>query len=158
MLLLHEFRLGHQVTEAISNIRGTMGKDVFSIRAAQHWFSRFKNSNLELDYLPCSGRPIEVDFDVWKQLTEEDPKLTTQCLVERLGCVHATVEAHLKELGKTWKYGVWVPHELSLRQLQLRVDACMELMTPHRIYRWLHNFITGDEKWMLYVNHTCNQQ
>ena len=101
VLLLHEFHLGHKVTDAISNICGTIGKDVLSIRAAQHWFSRFKNSNLELDDLSCSERPVEVDFDVLKQLTEEDPRLTTQCLVERLGCVHSTVEAHLNELGKT---------------------------------------------------------
>ncbi|CAF1688347.1 unnamed protein product, partial [Adineta ricciae] len=124
----------------------------------QHWFNRFKNGNLELDDLPRSGRPIEVDMDALKQLIEEDPRLTTRCLAERLGCVHATVETHLKELGKTWKYGVWIPHELSPHQLQLRVDACMELMTSHRNYQWLHNLLTGDEKWVLYVNHTRKRQ
>ena len=36
LLLLHKFRLGHKATEATSNIRGTMGKDVLSIRTAQH--------------------------------------------------------------------------------------------------------------------------
>jgi histone-lysine N-methyltransferase SETMAR len=158
VLLLHEFCLGHKATEATSNICSTMGKDVLSIRTAQHWFNRFKNGNLELDDLPRSGRPLEVDLDVLKQLIEEDPRLTTRCLAERLGCVHATVETHLKELGKTWKYGVWIPHELSPRQLQLRVDACMELMTSHRNYQWLHNLITGDEKWVLYVNHTRKRQ
>jgi hypothetical protein len=30
----------------------------------------------------------------------------------------------------------------------------MELMTSHRNYQWLHNLITGDEKWVLYVNYT----
>ena len=35
-LLLHEFRLGHKTTEAANNICGTMGKDVLSIRTAQH--------------------------------------------------------------------------------------------------------------------------
>jgi histone-lysine N-methyltransferase SETMAR len=34
----------------------------------------------------------------------------------------------------------------------------MELMTSHRNYQWLHNLITGDEKWVLYVNHTCKRQ
>ena len=95
-----------------------------------------------------------MDVDVLKQLIEEDPRLTTLCLAERLGCSHTTVETHLSELGKTWKYGVWIPHELSSHQLQLRVDTCMALMTSHRNYQWLDNLITGDEKWVLYVKHT----
>ena len=88
VLLLHEFRLGHKANEATSNICGTMGKDVLSIRTAQRWFNRFKNGNFELDDLPHTGRPLEVDMHVLKQLIEEDPRLTTRCLAERLGCSH----------------------------------------------------------------------
>jgi hypothetical protein len=69
---------------------------------------------------------MELDVDLLKQLIEEDPRLTLQCLAEQLGCSHTGVEKHLKELGKTWKYGVWIPHELSPHQLQHRVDACMD--------------------------------
>ena len=158
LLLLHEFRLGRKATEATSNICSTMGKDVLSIHTAQHWFHRFKNGNFELDDLPHTGRPLQVDMDVLKQLIEEDPRLTTRCLAEGLGCSHITVETHLHELGKTWKYGVWIPHELSPHQLQPRVDSCMELMTSHRNYQWLRNLITGDEKWVLYINYTHKRQ
>ena len=80
-----------------------------------------------------------------KQLIE-DPRLITRCLAERLGCSHIPMETHLYELGKMWKHGVWMSHELSLLQLQHRVDACMELSTFHRNYQWLRNLITGDEK------------
>jgi hypothetical protein len=89
-------------------------------------------------------------MNVLKQRIEEDPRLTTRCLAERLGCSHTAVEKHLNELGKTWKYGVWIPHELSPLQLQHRFDACMELLTSHRNYEWLRNLITGDEKWVMY--------
>ena len=68
------------------------------------------------------------------------------------------METHLNELGKTWKYGVWISHELSPHQLQLRVDTCMASMTSHRYYQWLHNLITVDEKWLLYVKHTKKSQ
>ena len=158
VLLLHEYRLGHKATEAARNICSTMGEDILSIRTAQHWFNRFKTGNFNLNDSRHSGRPVEVDVDVLKQLIEEDPRLTTRCLAERLGCSHTTVETHLNELGKAWKYGVWVPHELSPHQLQLRVDACMDLITSHRNFQWLCNIITGDEKWVLYVNHTLKRQ
>ena len=121
-------------------------EDTLSIRTAQHWFNRFKSGNFELNDSRHSGRPLEMDVNVLKQLIEEDPRLTTRCLAERLGCSHTTVETHLSELGKTWKYGVWIPHELSPHQLQLRVDTCMALMTSHRNYQWLHNLIIGGEK------------
>ncbi|CAF1375292.1 unnamed protein product [Adineta ricciae] len=78
VLLRHEFRLGHKATDTASNICSTMGKDVLSIRTAQHWF---RNDNLEFGDLPRSVRPIEVDMNALKQLIEEDPRLTTRCLI-----------------------------------------------------------------------------
>ena len=74
-------------------------------------------------------------MDLLKELIKQDPRLTTGCLAERLRCSHIAIETYLHELGKTWKYGVWIPHELSPLQLQQRVDACMELMTSHRNYQ-----------------------
>ena len=97
VLMHHEFRFGRKATEATSNIRSMMGKDVLYIRTEQRWFNWFKNGNFELDDLPHSGRPLEVDMDVLKQLIEEDPRFTTRCLAERLGCSHTTVETHLGE-------------------------------------------------------------
>ena len=74
LLLLHEFRLARKAT---SNICGTMSKPVLSIRTAQHCFYRLKNGNFELDDLPHSGRPLQVDTDLLKELIEQDPRLTT---------------------------------------------------------------------------------
>ena len=36
VLLLHEFRLGHEATKAARNICSTMGEDALSIPTAQH--------------------------------------------------------------------------------------------------------------------------
>ncbi|CAF1504907.1 unnamed protein product, partial [Didymodactylos carnosus] len=118
-----------------------MGQDIISTRTAQRWFNRFDNGDFELDDSPRSGRPTEIDLDQLKQLIEDDPRLTTRCVAKQLGCFHTTIETHLNELGKTWKY-----------------DVCMDLLTSHRNYEWLRNLITGDEKWVLYVNHTRKRQ
>ena len=87
-----------------------------------------------------------MDVNFLKQLIEEDPRLTLRCLADHLGCSYTAVEKHLKDIGKTWKCGVWIPHQLSPQQLQMRVDSCMNLMTAHRNYDWLCNPVTGDEK------------
>ena len=153
VLLLHEFLLGHKATEATNNICITMGQDIISGRTTQRWFNRFDNGSFELDDSSRSGKPVEVDLDRLKQLIEDDPRLTTRCFAEQLGWSHTTVETHLNELGKTWKYGVWIPHELSTHQLQYRLDVCMDLTASHRNYEWLRNLITGDEKRVLYINY-----
>ena len=82
-----------------------MGKDALSIRTAQCWFNRFNNDDFELDDLPHTRRPLEMDMHLLKKLIEEDPRLTTQCLAEPLRCSHITLEIYLHELGKTWN--IW---------------------------------------------------
>ena len=100
VLLLHEFRLGHKATEAANSISSTVGDNALSTRTAQHWFNRFKNGNLELDDLPRSSRPVEVAVDLLKQLIEQDPRLTLQCLAEKLGCSYVTVEKTSERIRK----------------------------------------------------------
>ena len=112
VLLLQEFRLGHKVMEAVNNICSTVGEGVLSIRTAQHWFNHFKSGSFELDDLPRSGRPLKLDVDLLRQLIE-DPRLTLRWLAEQLGCSYMVVEKHLNKLGKMWRGGVWILHELS---------------------------------------------
>ena len=51
------------------------GENLLSTRTAQHWFNRFKNGNLKLDYLSRSDRPSETDMDLSKRFIKEDPRL-----------------------------------------------------------------------------------
>jgi [histone H3]-lysine36 N-dimethyltransferase SETMAR len=68
------------------------------------------------------------------------------------------VEKYLIQWGKVWRHGVWIPHVLSRHQLQYGIDACMDLVTSHHNLEWLRNLITGDEKWILYINYVPRRQ
>ena len=135
-----------------------MVEDLLSIRTEQHCFNRFKNDNLNLDDLHRSGRLLELDVELLKQLIEEDPRLASPCLGGQHGCFHTTVERYLNELGKAWRYRVWVPDELSSHHLQYSVDVSMDLMTSHHNYQWLCNLITDDEKCLLYIDYKHRRQ
>lgn len=74
-----------------------------------------------------------------------------------LGCSQYTICYHLKQLGFVSKLGALVPHELSKSQRQNRVEVCEKLLTFKRTFEWLDNLVTGDEKWVLYVNHTSKR-
>lgn len=158
ILLMHEYRLGNNATVASNKICQTMGKSVVSVRTAQDWFKKFKEGYSNLDDRPRAGRPLDINIDELNDLIEQDPRQTTRCLAELFGCSHTTIESSLKALGKIYKYGVWIPHQLSPIQLKMRVDTCMELLSFQRTYEWLTNLITGDEKWVLYVNYARRKQ
>ena len=117
VLLLHEFHLRRRATEATSHIYNTMGKNnVFSICVRHNIGSiALKISNLELGGLPCCGQLLEPDIYLLKQLIEEELQLTSPHLAEQPGCSSTAVEKHLNELGRTWRYEVWIPHELLSR-------------------------------------------
>ena len=72
----YEFRLSHKTTAAANNICSTMGENELSTLTTQRWLNRFKKGNFQLDDLPRSGRPMELDVDLLKKLIEEDPPLT----------------------------------------------------------------------------------
>ena len=49
-------------------------------------------------------------------------------VAEELGIDHKTVLAHLKKTGYTKKLDIWVPHELTERNLMNRVLICDSLL------------------------------
>ncbi|KAJ0183237.1 hypothetical protein K1T71_001213 [Dendrolimus kikuchii] len=60
------------------------------------------------------------------------------------------VLAHLKKAGYTKKLDIWVPHELTERNLMNRVLICDSLLRRNETEPFLKKLITGDEKWITY--------
>ncbi|KAJ0176901.1 hypothetical protein K1T71_006910 [Dendrolimus kikuchii] len=60
------------------------------------------------------------------------------------------VLAHLKKAGYTKKVDIWVPHELTERNLMNRVLICDSLLRRNETEPFLKKLITGDEKWITY--------
>ena len=54
--------------------------------------------------------------------------------------------------------GVWVPHTITPKQQNNRLEICMNLVTKKLHFNWLDNLITGVEKWVMYVNITGKRQ
>ena len=77
MLLLYEFRSGNTAAGAANKICQIMGNGVTNDRTAQHWFARFKEGDFNLNDLPRSGRPVEFDLDLLKQIIESKSYYTS---------------------------------------------------------------------------------
>lgn len=158
LLLLYEYRLNHNAAEAVRNICAAVGSNAISHTTAKFWFIRFRQGNYNLEDETRSGRPPTLDPDELRSVIEEDPRVPTRILAERFQCSHGTIENYLHSIGKQWKYSRWLPHDLTDEQRTLRANTCTQLLTFRRNQKWLDNLITGDEKWVTYVNYTRKRQ
>lgn len=150
--LLYEFQLGHSATEAHRNISQFIDPEALSLATAYRWFERFQNKDFSLQDEHRSGRPTDINLDELRKIIENDPTLSTRNVASRLGCSNSTVHYHFMDLRLVSRLGEWSPHPLTPHQLQARVKVCQHLLSSHRNFNWLDNLITGDEKWVLYVN------
>lgn len=150
--MLYEWQCGHDIDAAVSNICRALGEDTVSVWTCRRWFSRFRSGNLSLDDLPRSGRQRKCNSSALIALLEEDSRITTRDLAQRLGLSHTTVGERLAEMGKVSKLGTWVPHELSRNNKDDRITACSALLLTHIREPFLERIVTGDEKWVLYIN------
>lgn len=156
--LLYEFQLGHSATEAAANVCRAIAPGIISQATAYRWFKRFAEKNYDLDDDTRSERSDKMDLTGLKDLLEADPRQTTRCLASALGCSHTTIEKRLNEFGYRSMLGAWVPHDLTSSQQYQRDDICTSLLSLKRTHDWLDHIITGDEKWVLYINNTRKRQ
>jgi histone-lysine N-methyltransferase SETMAR len=95
---------------------------------------------------------VDFDDEALQALLDADSRQTTRELAEQLNCHHSTAERHLHALGKIHKYGCLVPHQLSKDNLVQRASICASLLFRQKHEPFLDRIVTGDAKWVCYVN------
>jgi len=124
--------------------------DVVSERRTQKWFVRFRSGNFDVKDRPRSDWPVTEKVDEILQLVEQDRHMSCQEIANALRINHVTVWNHLKKAGYAKKLDVWVPHELTQRNLIDRISISETLLKRNEIDPFLKQIITGDEKWVKY--------
>lgn len=152
------YKSGKNATTAAAEINTVHGEDTVSVRTAQKWFSKFRSGNCDVEDAPRAGRPEVFNSDALLELVEAEPNLTVDMIAQRLNSSHGTVHRHLVQLGKVSKLGKWVPHRLSVANLQQRVNVCSQLLQRLENESFLNRIVTGDEKWVLYNNPVRKRQ
>lgn len=151
-VMLYEFRKGVSVGTAQKNIQDVYLDCAPALRTVKKWFSRFRNGDFNMDDQPCSGRPSTIDDDIVSALVENNPRITTEEIAERMNIDNSSAFRHLKKLGFTSKLDTWVPHSLTERNKLNRVSVAISLLGRHEKEPFLDRIVTGDEKWILYNN------
>ncbi len=64
----------------------------------------------------------------------------------------STIMETLKKLGKVYKIGRWLPHQLDDSLRSRRVEACRILWSKSKDFSWLGQLITMDETYIIFTN------
>ncbi|KAL0852079.1 hypothetical protein ABMA28_000324 [Loxostege sticticalis] len=117
-----------------------------SVRVAQR-FKSFQSGNFDVK---DARRSITDKINAIFEKVEQDRHISSYDVAEELGIDHKTVLAHLKKTKYTKNLDIWVPHELTERNLMNRVLICDSLLRRNETEPFLKKLITGDEKWITY--------
>ncbi|UYV67479.1 hypothetical protein LAZ67_5000858 [Cordylochernes scorpioides] len=77
IILLHEFKLGHNAAETNRNVISAWGKGATSERTIRRCFEKILNGDISLGDEEGRGRPFVVDNDQLKAIIEADTRKTT---------------------------------------------------------------------------------
>ena len=152
VLLRHYWKKGHSVRAAVKEICDVEGVGAVSKSTANNWFRRFQNGDTDLKDRPRTGRPKELDDEALLEEVGEDPKASARDLSAVLSCHYSTVDRHLRQLGFEPMRPRVVPHELTPKQAQRRIDVCKQLLEYQTSEQFLERIVTCDEKWVYLRN------
>ncbi|KAK6762232.1 hypothetical protein RB195_023084 [Necator americanus] len=131
-VLLYEFESGHTSAEAHRKLSQVFGTETPSERSVRAWFQRFKAGNKKLKDEPRSSRPTVESVDQYREQWTANSRNGGKARSMAPTCSDGNRKGLL--------------------------DICTQLLSRSRRFDWLDTIVTGDEKWVLYVNHipqTC---
>ena len=77
-IMLYYFKKGENATETQKKICAVYGEGAVTDQMCQKWFVKFPAGDFSLDNAPRSGRPVEVDSNQIRTLTENSQHHTTR--------------------------------------------------------------------------------
>jgi len=152
-ILQYYYDKGKNAAQACEKICAVYGEGALSKSAARKWFARFRSGNFDVKDEPRSGRPVTEKVDEILEKVQQDKHISSVDVGMELGIDHKTVLNYLHyKAGYKKKLDIWVPHELSAKNMIDRINICDTLLKRNEIDPFLKRVITGDEKWITYDN------
>ena len=151
-VLIHYFLLKETAAKTYRTLKEVYGSHAPSQDTCERWFKRFKENGFDLKDKVRPGQPKIFEDQQLQDLLDDDPSQSQKQLAETLQVAQQTISYRLKAMGKIMKEGKWVPHLLNDRQMENRKVTSNTLHERYERKSFLHQIVTGDEKWIYFEN------
>ena len=111
-IMLYYFKKGKNVTEAQKKVCAVYEEGVVTERIHQKWFVKYARA-FSLDPLLRLDRPVEVNSDEIKTLTENTQHCTTWEMAKILKISKSSTENHSHQLCYVNHFDAWVLYKLN---------------------------------------------
>ncbi|GFV11568.1 histone-lysine N-methyltransferase SETMAR [Trichonephila clavipes] len=98
------------------------------------------------------GRPVVENVDKITEIIVVDRHVNSRSIAQELKIDHKMVLSYLRKVGFETKLLVWVPHQLTPKNMMDRISICEALVMRNEIDPFLKWMVTGEEKWVPYYN------
>ncbi|GFX57597.1 histone-lysine N-methyltransferase SETMAR [Trichonephila clavipes] len=114
----------------------------------QFWFRRFCSDNFDVKHAPRTGRPIVENVDKITEIIEVYQLVSSCSITQGLKIDLKLVLSHLRKVEFKKKLHVWVPHQLTPKNLMDRISICEALAKRNEINPFLKWMVTWMRNWL----------
>ncbi|GFW69946.1 histone-lysine N-methyltransferase SETMAR [Trichonephila clavipes] len=127
-------------------VSGIYGADIVTIYYVQFWIRRFRSCIFDVKVGPHTGRSVIKNDDKITEITQVGRHVSSHSIAQELKIDHKPVLSPLSKVGFKRKLDVWVPHQLTPKNLMDRISICEALAKRNEIDPFIKQMVTGDEK------------
>ncbi|GFY32492.1 histone-lysine N-methyltransferase SETMAR [Trichonephila clavipes] len=126
-----------------------------SNQAADFFEEGFRNLILssgifEVKDAPNTGRPVVETVDKITEIINVDRHFCSCSITQELKMDHKRALNHLRKVGFKKKLDVWVPHQLTPKNVMDRIFICEALAKRNECDPFPKRMVTENEKWVTY--------
>ncbi|GFV48443.1 histone-lysine N-methyltransferase SETMAR [Trichonephila clavipes] len=111
------FDKSEKAIQVVEIANGVYGADTVTVNNVQVWFRRFRSGIFEVKNSPRTGRPVVDNVDKITEIIEVDRHVRCRSISQDLKIDHKIVLSHLRKVGLKKKLHVWVPHQLTPKNM-----------------------------------------
>ena len=133
LLINYDFRSNLSATQCHQRISAAYPQQVITYEMVRRWYSRFRDGDESLDDHERSGRPTTActlnNVLAVRNLVMEDRRISYNRIQRQLGIGRNAIQVILHEhLHMKKVQAKFVPHHLTERQKETRVDFCQMML------------------------------
>ncbi|GFX57753.1 histone-lysine N-methyltransferase SETMAR [Trichonephila clavipes] len=143
---------GENASYVAEIVNGVYGVDTVTASYVQFRFRQFCSGIFDFKDAPHTDRSVVENVDNITEIIEVDWPVSSRSIAQELKIDHKTVLNHFRKVGFKKKLDVWVPHQLTPKNVMDQIPIYETLAKWNKIGPFLKRMVTGDEKWVTQDN------